>query len=63
MTELIFYPISEWDVTECKSEIDDRLFVVKMLGNKGRLFIMTGTEIMMDMAHGQFVMEFARIKE
>jgi len=63
MHELIFYPITEWHITNCKSETDNRKYIVKMVGNKGKLFVMTGTEIMTDMAYGQFVMEFARIKE
>ena len=59
MTELKFYPITEWHITNCESETDDRKYIVKMVGNKGKLFIMTGTEIMMDMAYGQFIFEFA----
>jgi len=59
MTELKFFPISEWNITNCKSEIDNRKYIVKMIGNKGKYFVMKGTEIMTDMADGQFVSEFA----
>jgi len=59
MTELKFFPISEWHITNCKSETDNRKYIVKMIGNKGKYFVMKGTEIMTDMAHGQFISEFA----
>lgn len=38
MTELKFFPISEWNITNCKSETDNRKYIVKMIGNKGKLF-------------------------
>lgn len=59
MKELKFFSISEWHITNCKSETDNRKYIVKMIGNKGKIFVMTGTEIMTDMAYGQFVSEFA----
>ncbi len=59
MKELKFFPISEWHITNCRSETDNRKYIVKMIGNKGKYFVMKGTEIMTDMAYGQFVSEFA----
>lgn len=63
MRKLIFHPISEWHITNCKSETDDRKYIVKILGHKDELFIRTGTEIMTDMADGQFIFEFAMLEE
>jgi len=63
MKELKFVPISEYENPR-GTETDNTKYIVKMLPKwkrNGRLFVMTGTEIITDMAHGQFVYEIAKL--
>lgn len=61
MKELKFVPISEY-INPKGTETDDTKYIVRMLPKKNeRLYIMTGTEIITDMAHGQFIYEIAKL--
>ena len=63
MFELKFIPINDY-VNPKGTETDNTKYVVKMLPKKnGRLYVMTGTEIMTDMAHGQFIYEIAKLSK
>ena len=61
MKELKFVPISEY-INPKGTETDNTKYIVRMLPRKSKkLYLVTGTEIITDMAYGQFIYEIAKL--
>lgn len=61
MKELKFVSINEYTSPK-GTETDNTKYIVKMLPKKSqRLYLATGTDIMTDMAHGQFIYEISKL--
>lgn len=59
MKELKFVPISEYRNPK-GTETDNTKYIVRMIPRKSKkLYLVTGTEIITDMAYGQFIYEIA----